>query len=158
MQILCQPARSAGAGCLYSAGYYRNAGRWTDSPAPGEQIFFISGGDVYHTGIVEEVKGSQVVTIEGNSSDQVTRRVYNINDGRIYGYGIPRWSYATGSNSTPTSSTPSTSYGNSILQYGSKGTEVRDVQQNLIKLGYACGPCGADGDFGIGTLNAVRAF
>lgn len=158
MQMLCQPTRSAGAGCLYSAGYYRSAGRWTNNPAPGEQIFFISGGDVYHTGIVEEVKGNQIITIEGNSGDQVARRVYSINDGRIYGYGIPRWSYATGSNSAPVPSTPSTSYGKSILQYGSKGAEVRNVQQNLIKLGYACGPSGADGDFGTGTLNAVRAF
>ena len=96
-----------------------------------------------------------MITIEGNSGDQVIRCVYNINDGRIYGYGIPRWSYATGSNSA---TVPSTSYDKSILQYGSKGTEVKNVQQNLIKLGYSCGSSGADGDFGSGTLNAVRAF
>lgn len=158
MQILCQPTRSAGAGCLYSAGYYRNSGRWTNNPTPGAQIFFISGGDVYHTGIVEEVNGNQVITIEGNSSDQVTRRTYNINDGRIYGYGIPQWSYATDSNSTPVSPTPTASPAKSILRFGSKGIEVTNMQQNLIKLGYSCGSSGADGDFGICTLNAVRAF
>ena len=39
--MLCQPIGSAGAGCLYSAQYYKSAGRWvTNSPQPGDQIFF----------------------------------------------------------------------------------------------------------------------
>ena len=32
MNMICQPQRSAGAGCLYSAQYYRNAGRWATNP------------------------------------------------------------------------------------------------------------------------------
>jgi len=59
-----------GAGCLYSAGYYKQAGRWTSIPARGNQIFFsYSSGEVSHTGIVESVSAQQVVTIEGNTSD-----------------------------------------------------------------------------------------
>ena len=159
MQMLCQPQRSAGAGCLYSAGYYKNAGRWTQKAAPGEQIFFISGSDVYHTGIVEEVTGSQVITIEGNSGDQVARRTYGLNDSRIYGYGIPRWSYATSQNaSTTPTTTPSSQTSNTILRQGSRGPAVKTLQENLIKLGYDCGTAGADGDFGPATFNAVKQF
>ena len=46
----------------------------------------------------------------------------------------------------------------SILKLGSKGDEVKKVQQRLIELGYSCGNSGADGDFGAGTYNAVRRF
>ena len=158
MNMLCQPQRSAGAGCLYSAQYYKNAGRWTNRPAPGEQIFFTyAPGEVSHTGIVEQVNGNQVVTIEGNSGDQVARRVYSITDSHIYGYGIPRWSYATGS-PAQSSYTPATPVNDGILRYRSTGNAVKTLQQNLIRLGYNCGASGADGDFGNGTLNAVKQF
>lgn len=54
--------------------------------------------------------------------------------------------------STTTSSTPS------VLKLGSKGFPVKELQQNLIKLGYSCGSAGADGDFGNSTLAAVKKF
>jgi len=58
MKMLCQPAKSAGAGCMYSAEYYKAAGRWFTTPQPGDQIFFYSSGAINHTGIVESVSGS----------------------------------------------------------------------------------------------------
>lgn len=92
LKLLCQPEKSCGAGCIYSANYYRSKGKFhTDNPQPADQIFFASDGDVYHTGIVEEVVGNEVHTIEGNTSDQVARCVYKLNDPCIYGYGTPRW-------------------------------------------------------------------
>ena len=95
-RMLCQPLNSAGAGCLYSAQYYRGAGRWHQKdPQPGDQIFFsYSSGEYSHTGIVEEVSGSTVTTIEGNTSDQVARKTYDINDWGIVGYGTPDWKLA----------------------------------------------------------------
>jgi len=44
------------------------------------------------------------------------------------------------------------------IRKGSKGEDVRYLQQELINNGYSCGPCGADGDFGSATLKAVKAF
>ena len=44
------------------------------------------------------------------------------------------------------------------LSYGSTGNYVKDLQEKLIKLGYSCGPYGADGDFGNDTKNAVQRF
>lgn len=92
LQLLCQPERSCGAGCSFSANYYRNMGKFhTKNPNPGDQIFFGDSSNVAHTGIVEKVTANEVHTIEGNSSDQVERRVYKLNDSKIYGYGTPRW-------------------------------------------------------------------
>lgn len=95
-EMLCQPEKSMGAGCLYSAQYYKDAGRWhKNAPNPGDQIFFsYSPGEYSHTGIVEEVTGDTVVTIEGNTSDSVGRRTYNIGNASIVGYGTPKWKMA----------------------------------------------------------------
>lgn len=92
-KMLCQPLNSAGAGCLFSAQYYKQAGRWsTNGPQAGDQIFFsYSPGEYSHTGIVEQVNGDTVTTIEGNTSDQVGRRNYNIGNSTIAGYGRPNW-------------------------------------------------------------------
>ncbi|ERK28964.1 peptidoglycan-binding protein [Clostridium intestinale] len=45
-----------------------------------------------------------------------------------------------------------------MLQLGSKGQEVTDLQNKLIARGYSVGSAGADGDFGQGTYNAVVKF
>jgi hypothetical protein len=92
MYHLCQPEKSAGAGCKYSAQYYKDAGRWFDEPEVGDQIFFIVNGDINHTGIVTKVDDKKVYTVEGNSGDAVKAHSYNKNGNKkIAGYGRPRW-------------------------------------------------------------------
>lgn len=113
LKLLCQPERSAGAGCTYSAGYYRNKGQfYTSNPKPGDQIFFgTSISDCTHTGIVEKVVGSTVYTIEGNTSDCVARRSYALGSSKIVGYGRPKYDAETGGSTpapAPTPSQPST--------------------------------------------------
>lgn len=95
-EMLCQPEKSMGAGCLYSAQYYQQAGRWhKNAPQPGDQIFFsYSPGEYSHTGIVEAVGFDTITTIEGNTSDSVGRRTYNIGNASIAGYGTPNWKLA----------------------------------------------------------------
>ena len=44
------------------------------------------------------------------------------------------------------------------LQNGSTGASVKELQQNLLQLGYALPKYGADGPFGNETLTAVRQF
>lgn len=44
------------------------------------------------------------------------------------------------------------------LKKGSKGAEVARMQRVLIALGYDCGKAGSDGEYGSGTVAAVRAF
>ena len=73
LRLLCQPERSAGAGCTYSLMYYEKQSRYhAKDPKPGDQIFFStahSKSNVSHTGLVEKVDGSKVYTIEGNTSN-----------------------------------------------------------------------------------------
>ena len=45
-----------------------------------------------------------------------------------------------------------------IMRLGTSGEAVRQLQENLIKLGYNCGPDGADGDYGRNTVAAVKKF
>lgn len=49
-------------------------------------------------------------------------------------------------------------YGDRTLRRGMSGSDVRALQMDLIALGYSCGVCGADGDFGRATESAVKAF
>ena len=67
MAMTFQPKKGAGAGCTYSMGYYKKAGRFFKDPQPGDQIFFTNDGGAssYHTGLVEKVEGGRVYTIEG---------------------------------------------------------------------------------------------
>lgn len=44
------------------------------------------------------------------------------------------------------------------LKKGCKGDDVKELQENLIALGFSCGYYGADGDFGSATESAVKAF
>ena len=48
--------------------------------------------------------------------------------------------------------------GDRILKHGMEGNDVKEMQTNLIRLGYDLGKWGADGDFGDCTDIAVRAF
>lgn len=58
---------------------------------------------------------------------------------------------------TSTSKTPAKN-NNNCLEKGDKGDAVKELQNMLIKCGYSCGDAGADGDFGNGTLSAVKKF
>lgn len=99
MKLLCQPKKSAGAGCTSSSNYYRSKGRFFKTkPMIGDQIFFGTEGNVSHTGIVYNVDNNKVYTIEGNTSSAsgvvanggaVARKAYQLSYGRIFGYGRP---------------------------------------------------------------------
>ena len=105
LRLLCQPERSAGAGCTYSLRYYREKGQFHQyGPRAGDQIFFGTSLDnATHTGLVEKVGGSTVHTIEGNTGDQVARRHYSVYDSCILGYGRPVYDEDPTTAPTPTS-------------------------------------------------------
>lgn len=53
---------------------------------------------------------------------------------------------------------PNTLAGCPTLRYGASGNITKLAQEKLISLGYSCGPCGADGEFGNATRVAVIKF
>lgn len=89
-----------GAGCVYSAQYFRNDNRFYNAPKIGDVIFFGSKGEEYHTGIVYNVDSKNVYTIEGNTSGStgvvangggVHKKSYGLGYYKIQGYGRPNY-------------------------------------------------------------------
>lgn len=114
-RLLCQPAKSLGAGCKYSMNYYKSKGQLYTSPKIGDQIFFKnSSGEICHTGLVYDVDKSYVYTIEGNTSTAsgvvangggVCIKKYKLNFNRIAGYGRPKYDTKETTNVTNTTAT-----------------------------------------------------
>ena len=107
-RIQCQTG-PYGAGCTYSMQYYQQQGRCDKNPKVGDQIFFRYSGSngADHTGIVVEVSSSQIVTVEGNSGNQVKKNTYARNNSTIIGYGHPLYSETdTEETKTETTATP----------------------------------------------------
>lgn len=173
-KLLCQPDNSAGAGCSFSAGYFRNKGQFfINNPQPGDQIFFGTGpNNVWHTGLVVSVGNNHVYTVEGNTTDSVGKRGYLLSDSSIYGYGRPDWGTETNASTQPTNTTtkPNSSITDVVfslkkynvplplLKKGQKNEWVKGAQVLLIAQGYSCGDDGPDGIFGKDTDAAVRKF
>lgn len=96
---------NAGAGCTYSRQYYKNSKHFFSEPQVGDQIFFypssgIGGATMSHTGLVVDVDGDYVYTVEGNTSGAngvvangggVCNKKYKKTYARIAGYGRPDW-------------------------------------------------------------------
>ncbi|MBS6194793.1 MAG: lysozyme family protein [Clostridiales bacterium] len=81
---------SAGVDWFAAKGQFRDA---SYVPAAGDLIFFDweNNGTIDHVGIVENVTGGTVNTIEGNSGDKCARRSYSMGSSSIYGYGVPAY-------------------------------------------------------------------
>jgi peptidoglycan hydrolase-like protein with peptidoglycan-binding domain len=101
LELLCQPKKSCGAGCGWSADYYKAKGRFGKKAMVGAQIFFKDrSGEACHTGLVTKVGTKYVYTIEGNTSSApgvvanggaVAEKKYLLNDSCIFGYGYPAY-------------------------------------------------------------------
>ena len=162
-----QPMGGGSALCKQSAQYYKDNGAFYQRPEIGDQVFFYASGDINHTGIVIRVVGGSVVTVEGNSSDQVAERCYSVSDSSIAGYGRPRWSAAEGEDidvSTEEPVVPDVTEKRfytlrlPYLSKGNVGDAVWVLQTLLQAQNISCGPWGADKDFGSDTEKAVRQF
>ena len=160
-RIECQTG-DCGAGCTFSMQYYQAKGRFDKNPKVGDQIFFrysgSSGAD--HTGIVVEVTSSQIVTVEGNSGDQVKKNTYARTYGCIIGYGHPLYDETDGTTAAPapapapvaeTKKTEATEKAVTVslkqLSQGSTGAQVKTIQRIIYVRGINS-KIDIDGDFG----------
>lgn len=103
-QMLYQPEKGTGAGCPFSADFFRAHNAFYETPAIGDQVFFGVPGDEYHTGIVVEVGNMTITTVEGNTgggNGQVQKKTYARAGNIISGYGRPRWSLVSAAPAKP---------------------------------------------------------
>ncbi len=167
-RIQCQTG-PYGAGCTFSMQYYQEKGRFDKNPKVGDQIFFrysgSSGAD--HTGIVAEVTSAQIITIEGNSDNQVKKNTYARTYGCIIGYGHPLYDEADGTAApaptpaTEKKKTEATEKAVSVslkqLSQGSTGAQVKTIQRIIYVRGINS-QISIDGDFGPITKAGVIAL
>ena len=81
------------AGCAYwterltDAGLYRDAGGYT--PKTGDLVFFDTDGDGAsdHVGIVTELHGETMETVEGNVGGEVVEKRHELTDEDVFGFG-----------------------------------------------------------------------
>lgn len=156
------------AACRQSAQFFKDNGAFVQSPEPGDVIFFYVGGAINHQGIVTGVDGGRISTVEGNSSDAVSARSYQIGDSKIAGYGRPKWSLAAEESASDTeAATPAEQTTGArgsclarlpILAEGARGPAVAALQGALVHMYFPVGAAGIDGDFGPGTLAAVKNY
>lgn len=74
----------------------KKLGQWHETPIPGDFVFFDFIDDnkvrIQHVGIVEKVSANSIITIEGNTSDQVMRKTRKLGaHSQIVGYGRPNY-------------------------------------------------------------------
>ena len=165
---ICQTGK-LGAGCKYSAQYYKNKGRFHKSnPIPGDTIFFYNSKKtgVAHTGIVVAVDSTYVHTVEFNTSGAsgviangggVAKKKYKLTYGRIYGYGRPM--YDPEEITAETKGEKTVNIEMRVLEKGSKGDDVLALQ--ILLKGHGCNGNMAkklDGIFGKNTKGAVELF
>lgn len=148
---LYQPSdhsNNLGAGCVYAVNYYKGANQWFSVPKVGDQIFFNidSNPDADHTGIVYQIDGNRVYTIEGNVSQQVQRRSYRKNDSCILGYGRPNYE----AQETKPEPTETEVYDMPLIEEGDEGDAVKIWQ-------VICGT-EIDGEFGPNTRQATIRY
>ncbi|APC43269.1 hypothetical protein Joe_29 [Streptomyces phage Joe] len=85
------------AGCESAVAWFKKAGRFSEYPAIGAQVFFGPGGGT-HTGIVVAYTATTITTIEGNTNvngsaegDGVYRKTRQRKSSFVYGYGYPKF-------------------------------------------------------------------
>ena len=166
--MIYQPIGGGSAACRTSKQFFKDHGAFVSSPEPGDIVFFYSGGDINHQGIVTRVAGGTVSTVEGNSSDAVSARNYRVGDPSIAGYGRPNWALATSSAPVKPSSTvqpagqaageQNVTVKVPVLRMGSKGSAVAAMQGVIAMKKLSLGVYGVDGDFGMSTASALKIF
>lgn len=144
--------------CCMNAGLQRthkaNARSWlsvglpVDNPVPGDIVIFWredirswKGHVGIFVGFSNDMK--QVFTLGGNQKNSVSIQGYDKD--KVLGY---RRLATEGNSETPS--------GDPMLKVGSRGEEVKKLQQVLNDLGYFCGA--VDGVFGPRTASKLRAL
>ena len=143
------------ASCARQAGFYQTNAAFYSTPQKGDQIFFFYDGGINHTGIVVDVSGSTITTVEGNYSDSVCENTYFVGDSKIAGYGRPSWAVVAADDPEDPADPDDMDRAAPIVKYpdgvGHPDNTVHAWQTFLSLWGYDLGVWGIDGEFGTTT-------
>ncbi|WP_258177319.1 CHAP domain-containing protein [Streptomyces solincola] len=154
---------------VWHAQKFQSQGRWHRDVAGiqrGDIVFFDWGqtdnvGAIDHVGLVTDVKGGSVYTIEGNTSDSCARRVRTARD--IAGYGRPAYA----EQSAPPAPKPTTPGSGTThtppafpegLRPNSTSPSARGLQKALKAAGYMDKAVPEADNYGPKTQDGVAAF
>ena len=149
--------RQLGTDCAHGSNsiynrYCKDKGRLRDGKKyvtnealkPGTAVFTGVEGDHGHIGLY--VGGGLVIEAKGTQYGVVTSKV---TESKWTFWGeLAAVNYGEEGGEEPVKT----------IRKGDKGAEVKELQEKLIRLGYALPKYGADGDFGKETESAVKAF
>lgn len=166
LELMCSGDPSGIPLCSAGAQYFKDAGRWhTTDPQKGDVIYFYYDGGINHTGIITSVSGGLIYTIEGNSSDMVSRRTYASGSAVIAGYGRPKWSVVADVDDAPIEDDSgsdeevvTTAVNLPVLAKGDKCESVKALKALLVMHGYRGGFTYKNPNFGTNTKKAVLKF
>jgi hypothetical protein len=86
------------ASCDVAGAWFKKAGRWSEFPAVGAQVFYGTAANLDHTGVVVAYDAITITTVEGNTNtdgsregDGVYLKVRPRAGTNIVGYGYPKF-------------------------------------------------------------------
>ena len=157
--------------CPTIANLFKKDGRLYSEPKVGDIVVFKGATRFNHTGFVYKVDSTKFYTIEGNTSGAsgvvrngggVAKKSYSISEAKKKGHKFCRIDYSLITTIEESKNEPTPAKKpeakKEYIDFGDKGTAVKEVQKMLIKCGYSCGDAGADGEFGNNTLKAIKKF
>lgn len=143
------PYKTASCSALLNWYKKNRPGQVHDAPKAGDIVIYDWG----HTGIVTEVISSTAVrAVEGNTSATIVGS--QDNGGGVYERSRQRSKVSA--YIRPYKEDEKVTVTLNVLRRGSKGEQVKALQQLLNACGYSCGK--ADGDFGSGTESALKKY
>lgn len=151
-KAFCKTVNDAG----YDCGVYANASTFNKIDFDG------SFGDIYPKWVASWGKTKPASVREGRDMWQYGGETNLIRSNKIAGKTVDQdYCYFEIGSVTPVpvpTPTPAAGIAKPTLKKGSKGTEVKLLQQNLMAAGFKLPKYGADGDYGTETANAVKAL
>lgn len=133
---------------------------------PGAAVFWSDGGagSIHHVAYLYEpvIEGHPegdwwMIEARGVMYGVVKTRLLSRKP-NFWGWMDKYYDYSATALETATESSGELKLGDRTLKNGGEGSDVKELQSALIRLGYDLGRWGADGSFGDATEAAVRAF
>ena len=107
LYISCEPENdNCGASCYYQYVYFKKYKRFFTEPKAGDRVIFgakLAKGYIKHIGLVVEVNGKKITTVEGNKGNKVSKCSYTLGGkNNILGFLRPRYDAEPKPEPTPT--------------------------------------------------------